>query len=279
MMAWLIAHEAWLKLTELLTLLAALSLLQWLLPRRGDGRIAHRWRTNLGLIAISTVLLRVIFPLSGSAFAVWLQDSGFGLLNQVTLGTSVEVMAAVLILDLAIYWQHRAFHQFPLLWRAHRVHHSDIAFDASLGLRFHPLEILPSMAYKMVVVAALGAAPIAVLVYEAMLLGFSLMTHGDVALSPAADRAIRFVFVTPDWHRVHHSVHGAETNSNYGNILSIWDRIFRTYIPQPRDGHLEMTIGLDEFRSAGSQTLVGLLRQPFSNAPPSSASPLDNTHA
>ena len=129
------------------------------------------------------------------------------------------------------------------------------------------------------VVALLGAAPIAVLVYEAMLLGFSLMTHADLALRPAWDRAIRWVFVTPDWHRVHHSVHRAETNSNYGNILSVWDRIFRSYLPQPRDGHREMMIGLHEFRAASAQTLVSLLRQPFSSALPPPTLLLDSPHA
>jgi len=279
MTQWLIANEAGLKLAEVLGLLALLWLLQRRWPLRGDGNIARRWRTNLSLIAISTLSLRLALPAGAVAFAAWIQTSSLGLLNQLSLGSALEATAAVVLLDLAIYWQHRAFHRFPLLWRAHRVHHSDLGFDASLGLRFHPFEILPSMAFKLAVIAALGAAPIAVLVYELLLLGFSLLTHADLALRPGWERALRSVFVTPDWHRVHHSVLRAETDSNYGNILSLWDRIFRTHVAQPRDGHAAMPIGLPEFRDARSQTLVGLLCQPFRNGTPTSTSLLDNSHA
>lgn len=265
MNAWL-ANEAGVKLALLVGLLALLWLLQRAFPRRGEGRSLRRWSSNLGLIAISTGLLRLVLPAGAVAFASWMQAAGIGLLNRTAGPAWLEAIAAIVLLDLAIYWQHRAFHHFPVLWRAHRVHHSDLAFDASLGVRFHPFEILPSMAFKLAVVALLGAAPMAVLVYESALLGFSLITHADVALSSAMDRRIRLVFVTPDWHRVHHSVHHDETNSNYGNILSLWDRLFRSYRPQPREGHARMRIGLSEFRDPASQSLVGLLRQPFGNS-------------
>jgi sterol desaturase/sphingolipid hydroxylase (fatty acid hydroxylase superfamily) len=267
MTAWLLAYEGWVKLGVALALLALLGLLQLALPRRGDGRSAQRWRSNLGLIALSTLALRLLIPVSGTAFALWLQGAGTGIFNRVGLAEGIEFGAAIVLLDLAIYWQHRAFHHFPLLWRAHRVHHSDTAFDVSLGLRFHPFEILPSMLYKLAVVAVLGASPVAVLSYEAALLAFSLMTHADLALPAGLDRALRLVFVTPDWHRVHHSVHGIESNSNYGNILSVWDRLFGTAIGQPRHGHVRMEIGLRQLRSAGDQTLAALLRQPFRNPP------------
>ncbi|OGT55852.1 MAG: hypothetical protein A3E01_14805 [Gammaproteobacteria bacterium RIFCSPHIGHO2_12_FULL_63_22] len=276
MSAWLIAHEAWLKLAVLILLLASLSLLQLALPRRSNERTAHRWFTNMGLIAISTGLIRLFLPAGAVAFAAWVQASGFGMFNLTPGPAWLEVVAAVVLLDLAIYWQHRAFHAIPILWRAHRVHHSDIGFDVSLGLRFHPLEILPSLGFKLALVAALSVAPLAILIYEAMLLGFSLMTHANVALPTAVDAALRRVFVTPDWHRIHHSVHADETNSNYGNILSVWDRLFRSGREQPRDGHARMRIGLHEFRNSQSQSLTGLLRQPFGKA--CSHSPSADTH-
>lgn len=278
-MAWLLAHEAWVKLAEASALLLVLSLLQLAAPRRGDGWIARRWQSNLWLIVISSLSLRLVIPVSGTAFALWLEASGVGLFNQLALGAGLELAAAIVILDVAIYWQHRAFHHFPPLWRAHRVHHSDTGFDVSLGLRFHPFEILPSMAYKLAVVGLLGASPIAVLVYESMLLGSSLITHADVALPMRLDRALRLVFVTPDWHRVHHSAHRVETNGNYGNILSVWDRIFGSCIPQPRDGHPEMLIGLDAFRADQAQTVKALLLQPFSNEAPSPIFLPDDSHA
>lgn len=278
MSAWLIAHEAWLKLAVLILLLASLSLLQLALPRRSNERTAHRWFTNMGLIAISTGLIRLLLPAGAVAFAAWVQASGFGMFNLTPGPAWLEVVAAVVLLDLAIYWQHRAFHAIPILWRAHRVHHSDIGFDVSLGLRFHPLEILPSLGFKLALVAALGVAPLAILIYEAMLLGFSLMTHANVALPVAVDARLRRVFVTPDWHRIHHSVHADETNSNYGNILSVWDRLFRSSREQPRDGHARMRIGLDKFRNSQSQSLTGLLRQPFGKACSHSSS-ADTHHA
>lgn len=279
MTVWTLAHESWLKLAEALALLLSLSLLQLAAPRRGDGWNARRWQSNLWLIVVSSLSLRLLIPISAVAVALWLEANGIGLFNQLNLGAGVELVAAIAILDLAIYWQHRAFHHFPLLWRAHRVHHSDTGFDVSLGLRFHPFEILPSMVYKLAVIGLLGASPIAVLVYEAMLLGFSLITHADIAVPLRLDRALRLVFVTPDWHRVHHSVHRAETNSNYGNILSVWDRIFGSYIPQPRDGHPGMLIGLDGFRAEQAQTVTALLRQPFSDEPSSSTLLSDDSHA
>lgn len=267
MTSWVVAHEGWVKLGEALVLLVLLGQLQLALPRRGEGRSAQRWRINLGLIAVSTLALRLLIPVSGTAFALWLESAGIGIFHRLRLSDGIEFGLAIVLLDLAIYWQHRAFHRFPLLWRAHRVHHSDTAFDVSLGVRFHPFEIVPSMLYKLAVVAVLGASPLAVLAYEVALLGFSLLTHADLALPAGLDRALRRLFVTPDWHRVHHSVHGVESNSNYGNILSVWDRLFGTATEQPRDGHVQMSIGLPQFRGAGAQTLAALLRQPFSNDP------------
>lgn len=278
MTQWLLACEPWLKFGELLGLLALLWLLQRRFALRGDGS-SERWRRNLGLIALSTLLLRLLVPAGAVAFAVWIERIDFGLLHAIDAHSVAEAIAALVVMDLAIYWQHRAFHGLPILWRAHRVHHSDTGFDASLGVRFHPFEILPSLGYKVLVIAVLGAAPIVVLLYEALLLGFSLITHADLSLPPNWERRLRKILVTPDWHRVHHSVHRSETDSNFGNILTLWDHLFGTAVPEPRDGHRNMRIGLEAFRDSREQTLLALLKQPFRNATSAAISSKDTSNA
>jgi sterol desaturase/sphingolipid hydroxylase (fatty acid hydroxylase superfamily) len=224
-------------------------------------------------------VIRLLLPTGTVAFAAQVERAHIGLSNQLGFDGLAAGVATVLLMDLAIYWQHRAFHYFPLLWRAHRVHHSDTGFDVSLGLRFHPFEILPSLGYKLVLIATLGASPIAVLAYESLLLGFSLMTHADLSLPPAWERVLGKVLVTPDWHRLHHSVYPEETDSNFGNILSLWDRLFATHAPWPRDGHRGMRIGLDQFRGRAEQSLPALLLQPFRGGDGSAPPRLENPHA
>jgi sterol desaturase/sphingolipid hydroxylase (fatty acid hydroxylase superfamily) len=166
-------------------------------------------------------------------------------------------------LDLAIYLQHVMFHAIPALWRLHRMHHADLEFDVSTGLRFHPLEILLSMGIKLAVVAALGPPAVAVLVFEVLLNVTSMFNHSNIALPPRVDRILRLIVVTPDMHRVHHSIHPDETNSNFGFNLPWWDRLLGTYRPQPRDGHESMTIGVEQFRTRGDLRLDRMLIQPF----------------
>ncbi|CAN5161455.1 sterol desaturase family protein [soil metagenome] len=255
-------HAAVAKLALMAGLIVVLALWQWLGPRRRDASLA-RWRVNLGMIAVSTLVTRLILPVSMVVAAAWAQAHQFGLFNTVAVPTAIGFVLSLIVLDFAIYWQHRAFHAVPLLWRAHRVHHTDLGFDVSLGLRFHPLEILPSAFYKICVVVALGASPLAAGAYELVLLAMSLFTHADVALPRRWDAALRWLIVTPDWHRVHHSIDRAETDSNYGNWLSVWDRVFGTYIAQPRDGHAGMRIGLPVLRNPGQQTLVAGLVSPL----------------
>ncbi len=250
------------KLALMAVLIIVLALWQWLAPRRRDASLA-RWRVNLGMIAVSTLVTRLLLPASMVLAAVWAQAHHFGLFNTIAVPTAIGFALSLIILDFAIYWQHRAFHAVPLLWRAHRAHHSDIGFDVSLGLRFHPLEILPSAAYKFCVVLALGATPLAAGTYELVLLAMSLFTHADVSLPRRWDAALRWLIVTPDWHRVHHSTDRAETDSNYGNWLSVWDRVFGTYIAQPRDGHVGVRIGLPVLRNPDQQTLVAALVSPL----------------
>ena len=266
MTAFVIAHAALIKLAVTALLLAGLAGLQRAAPARGDASVV-RWRVNLGVIAVSTVVTRLLLPVSATAVAVWAHTRGLGLFNQIATPFALAFGSALVALDFAIYWQHRAFHSSALLWRIHRVHHTDIGFDASLGLRFHPFEILLSTLFKLGVIVALGIAPVAVVVYELVLLCMSLFTHADVALPRRLDAVLRWLIVTPDWHRVHHSIHRAETNSNYGNWLSVWDRIFGTYITQPRDGHQGMHIGLPTYREPRQQTLIAVLSLPLRAEP------------
>lgn len=262
----LVANEALAKLGLMLALLIGLGLWQWWRPARGDAS-GVRWRRNLGLIALSTLASRLLVPISGAAAAQWVAQAGIGIFNAWPLPSALAFGSTLVVMDCAIYWQHRAFHYFPLLWRAHRVHHSDPGFDVSLGLRFHPFEIVPSAAFKLIVVVALGAPVAAVVVYELMLLGMSLFTHADLRLPARIETVVRKLLVTPDWHRVHHGIDRDEHEQNFGNILIVWDRLFGTAREQPRDGHHDMAIGLADYSRPEGLSIWQLLRQPFLSRP------------
>jgi len=257
----LLAHEAQVRLATFLLVFAVLIVLQQVWPRRKVPGGWRRWATNVGLVVVSTIILRVAFPVLAVGLAVNVQDSGVGLLA--ALPPVAAVVVGVVLLDLVIYWQHRLLHRLPLLWRLHRVHHSDTSFDVSTGVRFHPLEIVLSMGIKFAAILLLGIAPLAVLIFEVVLSAGALFTHTNVRLPAGLDRRLRWLFVTPDMHRVHHSWHRDETDSNFGFNLSLWDRVFGTYRDQPRDGHEQMTIGLPEFRDSRDQSLVELLLNPI----------------
>ncbi|MFD1509284.1 sterol desaturase family protein [Lacimonas salitolerans] len=205
--------------------------------------------------------------------AVMAQDSGWGLFNAVDGPAWLAVVAAILILDLAIYLQNVMFHAVPGLWRLHRMHHADQEFDATTGLRFHPVEIVLSMAIKLAVVGAIGAPPVAVLLFEVLLNATALFNHSNIRLPLAVDRVLRLVLVTPDMHRVHHSVDPRETNSNYGFSLPWWDRLLGTYVAQPAKGHEGMDIGIEQFRTSRAQWLDRMLVQPLRG--PASGGALD----
>ena len=261
MSTWLLGHEAQLRLAVFLTLFGLFLVLQRVRPLR---RLPGGWRreaTNLALVVIDTAILRVAFPLLAFDLATRLDAAGGGLLQ--ALPPVAAVVVGVLLLDVAIYWQHRILHVVPFLWRLHRVHHADVDFDVTTGVRFHPLEIVLSMAIKLGLIALLGVPALAVLIFELALSAGSLFTHTNVALPPRFDRIVRWVFVTPDMHRIHHSVHRDETNSNFSFHLSFWDRIFGSYRDQPRDDQSNMAIGLHEFRDDRDQTLWSLLLNPF----------------
>jgi sterol desaturase/sphingolipid hydroxylase (fatty acid hydroxylase superfamily) len=263
---WLLAHEAPLRGAAFFALLAALALAERVLPCRGDTRPAWRHVVNLALAGLNTALIRAMLPLLGIVWAARMRDAGIGLLAMASWPGPIEVGVAVLALDLTIYLQHRVLHRLPLLWRTHRVHHSDVAFDVTLGVRFHPFEMIISQGIKLAAIAALGAPALAVLLFDIILQGGSLFTHADLALPPRVDRALRWLIVTPSMHRVHHSVARDETDSNFGFNLTWWDRLFGTYRAAPRRPPTIMTIGLDDFRDPADQGLVALLIQPFRGA-------------
>ena len=258
-------REAIIRLAVFAFVFVTMLLWELLAPRRAlSVSRALRWTSNLGLLALNTIVLRLMFPAAAVGIGYSVGQRGWGLFNLVDLPFWFEVPAAVLLLDLAIYLQHRLVHQVPLLWRLHRVHHADLDFDLTTGSRFHTIEIIVSMLIKWLVILLLGPALIAVLVFEVLLNGMAIFNHANVSLPRAIDRMVRYLLVTPDMHRVHHSTLVRETNSNYGFNLSIWDRVFKTYIDQPEKGHQEMTIGLAEFRDARQvDRLPGMLALPF----------------
>jgi sterol desaturase/sphingolipid hydroxylase (fatty acid hydroxylase superfamily) len=222
-----------------------------------------RWVSNLGLVFINSIVVRLVFPAALVGTALWVQERGWGLFNQFELSTLLRIIFGVLILDLAIYLQHVMFHSIPLLWRLHMVHHSDMDIDVTTGVRFHPIEIILSMLIKMVVVVLIGAPAVAVLVFEVLLNGTSMFNHGNVRYSLQIDPILRLFVVTPEMHRVHHSTIRWETNSNLGFNFPWWDRLFGTYRPQPARGHLETIIGLDQYREPQKLTFLWLLLLPF----------------
>jgi sterol desaturase/sphingolipid hydroxylase (fatty acid hydroxylase superfamily) len=224
---------------------------------------ATRWVTNLGLVLIDSIAIRLVFPAALIGFAFLFQQRGWGLFNLFGLSYLLNIVLSVLILDLAIYLQHIMFHSVPLLWRLHMVHHTDMDFDVTTGVRFHPIEILLSMGIKVMVVFLIGASPLGVLIFEVLLNGTSMFNHGNVHFSQNIDSIVRLFVVTPEMHRVHHSTIRWETNSNLGFNFPWWDRLFGTYRPQPAKGHLEMIIGLDQYKEANKLTLPWLLVLPF----------------
>ena len=266
MIAWLLTHAASTRFAVVASVFAVLLVLQLRMPRRGDHSAPGRYVRNLSLPLISAAIVYLLPPLTLVGLATLLAERQLGLFNLLEWPLAIEFALTIIVLDLAIYWQHRAMHELPWLWRLHRLHHTDVNFELTLGLRFHPFEIVFSLLCKALVIAALGAAPLAVLCYEILLAAFALFSHADIRIAKRWDQGLRRFVITPDWHRVHHSVHREETDSNYGNLLSIWDRLFGSATEQPRDGHLGMRLGLDEFRDDASQRLRGMLMQPFLDA-------------
>lgn len=267
-------HEALIRLGCFGGVLLLMAAWELAAPRR---RLAVprllRWSSNLGIVVLNTLLLRVSFPLVAVGLALLAEERGWGLLQVLGAPYWLAFLLSVLLLDLAIYLQHVMFHAVPALWRLHRMHHADLDFDVTTGLRFHPVEILLSMGLKLAVVMALGPPAAAVLVFEVLLNATSMFNHGNIRLPLGADRMLRWLVVTPDMHRVHHSIHRDETNSNFGFNLPWWDRLLGTYRDQPRDGHQAMTIGIEQFRTPADLRLDRMLIQPLRG--PASSYPIN----
>lgn len=244
--------------------LALLMAWEVLAPRRqaGVGRW-ERWPGNLGVVVIDAVLVRILFPTAAVGLALVAQSNGWGLLNLVAAPDWVALVATVILLDLLIYGQHVLFHAAPLLWRLHRMHHADLNIDVTTGVRFHPVEILLSMLIKLGAVVVLGAPALGVIIFEILLNATSMFNHSNVRLPASVDRWLRRILVTPDMHRVHHSIVERETNSNFGFNLPWWDRLFGTYRAQPAASHEAMAIGLPQFREPSELRLDRMLLQPL----------------
>ncbi len=262
---WLLAHEPQIRLGAFALLFVLIAAWEWWLPcRRLELSRLLRWGNHLALVVLNSLLLRLLFPAAAVGMASWAQQQQLGLFNQFEMPLWLGLPVAVVLLDLAIYWQHRLFHRIPLFWRLHRVHHADPDFDLTTALRFHPLEILLSMTIKWLVVVALGPPLLAVLLFEVILNGMAMFNHANAALPGGLERRLRVLLVTPDMHRIHHSSASAEMHSNFGFNLSVWDRWFGSYVAQPQQPQHSMQIGLAAPR-APRQTcwLSGILRLPF----------------
>ena len=264
----LLNHEPMVRLGFFLGVLVMVVVAETLLPRR-KRRFSRwrRWPSNIGVVVLNSVLLRLVFPAAAVGIAVLAEQRGWGLLNNVPVVGWLAVPLAVVVLDLVIYLQHVMFHAVPALWRVHRMHHADLDFDVTTGARFHPIEIGLSMVIKFAAVVALGAAPVAVLAFEVLLNATSMFNHANLRLPTGLDRVLRWFVVTPDMHRVHHSMVVRETNSNFGFNLPWWDRLLGTYRAQPSAGHDAMIIGIEQFREDGQLRLDRMLTQPFREGP------------
>jgi sterol desaturase/sphingolipid hydroxylase (fatty acid hydroxylase superfamily) len=261
----ILAHEAAIRVGFFFGILATVAVWEVVAPRRpaSVGRWG-RWPSNLGIVVLNTVLVRLLLPTTAVALAMVGERGGWGLLHHVDLPGWLALLLAVIALDLVVYLQHVMVHAIPALWRLHRVHHADLHFDVTTGARFHPVEILLSMLIKFAAILLIGPSPEAVVVFEVLLNATAMFNHGNVWLPERLDRVLRLLVVTPDMHRVHHSVEDDETNSNFGFNLPWWDRLFGTYRDQPRGGHDGMTIGIRGWRDPRQvDRLPGMLALPF----------------
>jgi sterol desaturase/sphingolipid hydroxylase (fatty acid hydroxylase superfamily) len=260
-----LAHEPTIRLGFFLGVFAVVAVWELLAPRRAlTVSKALRWGSNLGLVVLNTVALRLVFPLAAVGVAAFCSAQGWGLLNHFQLPFWAATLLAVIAMDFVIWLQHVMVHAVPALWRLHRVHHADLDYDLTTGARFHPIEIGLSMLIKFATVVVLGPPVVAVVVFEVLLNATAMFNHGNIRLPAALDRVLRYVLVTPDMHRVHHSVEDDECNSNFGFSLTWWDRLLGTYREQPRAGQEGMTLGIREHRDPRQvDRLDGMLLLPF----------------
>jgi len=264
----IVSYEVVIRLGFFFGVFALIAIWEVLAPRRSlTTSKSVRWSSNLAITFLNPVVVRLVSPIMPVTMALLAQKSGWGLLNNFALPYWLAVVIGVAVLDLVIYLQHVMFHTVPVLWRLHMMHHADLDFDMTTGLRFHPIEMILSMGIKLSVVVVIGAPALAVLIFEILLNTTSMFNHGNIRLPSSIDRKLRLLVVTPDMHRVHHSVTIRETNSNFGFNLPWWDRLLGTYRDQPAAGHEGMTIGLAQFRDPKRLTFLWMLALPFIGKP------------
>jgi sterol desaturase/sphingolipid hydroxylase (fatty acid hydroxylase superfamily) len=264
----LLDHELMIRLSAFCAVFALMALWEIASPcRKLRYPRSQRWPRNIGIVALNSLLLRLLFPAAALGTAVFTKEAGWGVLNLLSLPPWIAIVLAVIALDMVIYLQHVMVHAVPMLWRVHRMHHADPDYDLTTGARFHPLEIILSMLIKMATIAALGPPLVAVVIFEVVLNTMAMFNHANISLPPRLDGLLRWFIVTPDMHRVHHSVEPEETNSNFGFNLSIWDRLMGTYRQQPRVGQQSMAIGIISLRDPRiTIRLTGMLMIPFLKA-------------
>ena len=256
--------ETIIRLSAAVGIFSIMIVWEYLSPRRKHQiNRQQRWPINLGLAAFNMLLMRLTIGSLAYLSAVYASEQSFGLLNRLPLPEWMSIIATLLLLDFAIYCQHIVMHKYPPLWRLHQVHHTDLEFDATTAVRFHPMEIIVSMLYKTVCIVLLGANPWAVIAFEIILNGAATFNHSNIDMPPAMDKNLRRLIITPDMHRIHHSTIPAETDSNYGFSISCWDRLCKTYRAEPKEPQTTMAIGLTAFRSQQELTFMQLLALPF----------------
>ncbi|MED7787704.1 sterol desaturase family protein [Francisella sp. 19X1-34] len=258
-------HDSWIRLSFFIGIFLVVSLWELIAPMR-KLKISKkkRWVNNLVLVVLNTLVLRIIFPTTAVGVALLCNEYGLGVLNIFSIPLWSKIIIAFLVLDFTIYIQHVLFHYLPLLWRFHKVHHVDLDYDVTTGLRFHPVEIILSMLIKFAAICFIGAPVLAVIIFEITLNGLALFNHGNIRLFKSLDIFLRFFIITPDVHRVHHSTIPSETNSNFGFNLIFWDKLLGTYKKQPKKGYMLMDIGLDQYKDSNiTQSLKNMLKMPF----------------
>jgi len=261
----IMSNEVVIRLSFFLGIFAVMAIWEMIAPRRAlTVSKVVRWSNNLGLVFLNSFILRFLFPAAAVGVAAFASEQGWGLLNYYDISPMIAIIVSVVVMDFVIYVQHVMVHAIPVLWRLHRVHHADLDYDVTTGARFHPIEIILSMLIKFATIVLLGPPIVAVVIFEVMLNATAMFNHGNVRLNPTVDKWLRLILVTPDMHRVHHSVEDDETNSNFGFSLPWWDRLCGTYRAQPRAGHENMTIGIRTFREAKMTSWIsGMLIMPF----------------
>ena len=261
---YVIEHESILRLFSFIALILLFMILEQFLPRRkSEHDIKYRRVNNLLLLGVNFLVVRLLVPLATFQVAIFTHENNVGLFNLFSLPLILNIVFTIVIFDLLIYLQHVIFHKIRFLWNIHRVHHTDLEFDVTTGIRFHPFEIVISMFYKLVAVYLIGPVAFAIILYEILLNAAALFSHSNILLNSKLDSGLRMVIVTPDMHRIHHSVYQFETDSNYGNVFSFWDKLFHTYRPVPEAGYDDMVIGLNEFRDIKFGQFLQLLKTPF----------------